>query len=193
MLCASKCDLFPTALRRVFGAASLLAFGIALDARAPAAARSARAPGTGLRSLAYGRPAPDFVFDAGTGPRRLADLAGRPVVINFWATWCVPCRDELDVFRTMRAAYGDSVALVTITDESPEAVRDFLATNALELPVVEDPARKIFDAYGVTPIPTTIVLRPGLGVAFVSIGELSWPELHGAIDGTLYPTTRRAT
>ncbi len=193
MLCAAKCDLYPAALRRGLRAVVAFALAVALAPHGAADARSARAAGTGLGPLAYGRPAPDFVFDEGSGPRRLADLAGRPIVINFWATWCVPCRDEIAVFREMRATYGDAVALVTITDESPDAVRAFLAANALDLPVAEDPARRIFAAYGVTPIPTTIVLRPTLGVAYVSIGELSWPELHGAIDGTLYPSVEHAT
>ena len=79
-------------------------------------------------------------------------------MINFWATWCKPCTDELAAFADLRRTYGDAVALITISAEDPGVARAFLQARDLAWPVVEDPDRKIFDAYSVGPIPVTIVL-----------------------------------
>jgi peroxiredoxin len=146
-----------------------------------AGARRHAAPETGLRTVAFAKAPPDFTFDTGAGPERLDALVGRPVVINFWATWCKPCTDELGAFADLRRTYGDAVTLVSISAEDPGVARGFLAAHDFGWPVVEDPARKIFDAYSVGPIPVTIVLdRAGL-VGHVSIGELDWAELQGAV------------
>ena len=151
-----------------------------------------RAPQTGLRSVSYGKAPPDFVFDEGSGPRRLATLVGKPVVLNFWATWCGPCRDELDSLEKLRARYGDAVVLVTISGEEPGIARSFLRERNIDLPVVEDSARKIFDAYGVSPIPVTLVLRGDGSVSYVSNGEITWDELQAAVDAVSDLTTPSA-
>ncbi len=144
-------------------------------------ARHARAPATGLRTVAYAKAAPDFAFDAGHGPQRLAALLGKPVVLNFWDSWCEPCRAELPAFARLRATYGDAVRLLTISDEPPGLARAFLAGRGLDFPVAEDPERKIFSAYSVTPIPVTLVLRADGTVTYVSVGETSWDELQDAV------------
>ncbi len=141
-----------------------------------------RGPATGLRTVAFAQAPPDFSFDAGAGPTRLAALVGRPVVINFWATWCKPCTDELGAFADLRRTYGDAVTLVSISAEEPGVARSFLETHDLSWPVVEDPARKIFDAYSIGPIPVTIVLDRAGRVGHVSVGELDWTELESAVD-----------
>jgi peroxiredoxin len=151
-------------------------------------AKHSRAPATGLRTVAFAKTPPDFTFDDGTGSTHLAALTGRPVVLSFWATWCEPCRAELPAFGHLRETYGDAVTLLTISDEPAGAARAFLQARHLDLPVVEDPARKIFDAYSVTPIPVTIVLRPDGTVSYVSVGETSYEELQTAVAAAL--TTR---
>ncbi len=149
------------------------------------AGKHARGPSTGLRTVAFSKAPPDFTFDAGDGPTHLAALTGRPVIVSFWASWCEPCRAELPVFVRLREMYGDTVALLTISDEPPGAARAFLAAQHLDLPVVEDPERKIFDAYSITPIPVTLVLRPDGTVSYVSVGETSFEELQAAVSAVL--------
>jgi peroxiredoxin len=156
---------------------------IALTAAWPssAGARRHREPSTGLRTVAFSQTPPDFSFDAGAGPTRLDALVGRPVVINFWATWCKPCTDELGAFADLQRTYGDGVELVSLSAEEPGVARAFLRAHDLSWPVVEDPNRKIFDAYSIGPIPVTIVLDRAGRVGHVSIGELDWTELQTAV------------
>jgi len=156
---------------------------IALTAAWPssAGARRHREPSTGLATVAFAKAPPDFSFDGGAGPTRLDALVGRPVVINFWATWCKPCTDELGAFADLQRTYGDAVELVSLSAEEPGVARDFLRAHDLSWPVVEDPARKIFDAYSIGPIPVTIVLDRAGRVGHVSIGELDWNELQAAV------------
>jgi len=154
----------------------------------PSSAHARRHPGppvTGLRTVSYAEPPPDFAFDADRGPQTLDALRGKPVVINFWASYCGPCRDELDAFAKLRSAYGDGVALLTITDEAPGTARAFLRARGVNLPVIEDPDRKIFSAYAITPIPVTIIIRADGTVSYVSIGEVTWDELHAAVASAL--------
>ncbi len=152
---------------------------------AASAKKHAHQPPTGLRTVAFSKAPPDFTFDSGDGATHLAALTGRPVVLSFWATWCEPCRAELPAFGRLRATYGDDVRFLTISDEGPGVARAFLEGLHLDLPVVEDPGRKIFDAYSITPIPVTLVLRPDGTVSYVSIGETSYEELAAALAAAL--------
>lgn len=142
-------------------------------------------PTTGLRTVAFGVRPPDFTFDVGTGPTPLSAGYGRPVVINFWATWCDPCRDELPVFQNLERRYGDRATLVTLSAEDGGVARAFLHERNIALPVAEDPLRVVFDAYSIGPIPVTIVLDPNGAVSHVAVGELDWNELKAAVDASL--------
>jgi thiol-disulfide isomerase/thioredoxin len=146
-------------------------------------ARRDRGAQTGLAAIKYAQPAPDFAFDAGAGPRRLASLFGRPVVLNFWASWCEPCQAEVAAFAALRRAYGDAVPLVTVSEDStPGAAAAYLRAHDVDAISVDDPGRKIFGLYSVVPIPVTLVLAPDGSVRHVSVGELDWPELQAAVD-----------
>jgi thiol-disulfide isomerase/thioredoxin len=147
-------------------------------------------PTTGLRTIAYAQVPPDFDYDFGAGANRLSMQFGRPVIINFWATWCHPCLDELSVFTRLQAEYGSQATLVTLSAEDPGVARAYLKEHELTLPVAEDPTRHVFDAYSVGPIPVTVVLRPDGTVSHVSVGELDWAELHTAVDAAIRVTAR---
>lgn len=160
-----------------------------LAAALPSGVDARRHASTGLRTVAYAQAPPDFTFDAGRGPQSLAGLRGKPVVINFWATYCPPCNDELDTFEKLQTEYGKAVDLLTIDDEPPGTARAYLRKRGIDLPVVDDPGGKIFEAYSLTngggPIPVTIVVRPDGTVSYVSIGEVTWDELRSAVTATL--------
>ena len=147
------------------------------------AARARREPVTGLKTVSYGKVAPDFTFESATGPEKLSALRGRPVVLNFWATWCPPCTEELPTFEKLRETYGDSVSLVTLAAQPAGVARAYLNANGPgDLILFEDPARKVHDAYSIDRIPVTVVLKPDGTVSWVLIGEVNWPELRAAVE-----------
>jgi cytochrome c biogenesis protein CcmG/thiol:disulfide interchange protein DsbE len=152
--------------------------------KASVEAHRVRAVPTGLAPIAYGRLAPNFAFDEVTaqGPASLAALRGRPIVLNFWAAYCEPCVDELGTFAKLRKQYGSKVAFVAVSDQTHDVTDAALQSRGIDAISIYDPDHKIFGLYGVAPIPVTLVLAPDESVTYVSVGELDWNELHGAID-----------
>jgi cytochrome c biogenesis protein CcmG/thiol:disulfide interchange protein DsbE len=137
---------------------------------------------TGLATVHYNQPPPDFTFTTSQGTtEHLSDLRGKPVVLNFWASWCHPCTDELKDFVRAEQTYGDRITLLTISSEPHDVAASYLRLWNISLPLVEDLGGTISKAYSVPPIPVTVVLDPQGDVTYVSVGELSWDELNAAI------------
>lgn len=146
----------------------------------------AAASGTGLPAIHYGAPPPDFVVQTAQGSERLSALRGKPIVINFWASWCPPCTDELPYFERLAQTYGDRVVIVTVDwNEQPGVADAYLRRHNIALPVVTDQQSDIYKAYSLFEVPDTIVLDARGNVTYVSVGGLSWPELNGAVEGVL--------
>lgn len=146
----------------------------------------AAASETGLTAVHYGTPPPDFPVRTTQGTQRLSDLRGKPVVINFWASWCPPCTDELPYFERLAQTYGDRVTIVTVDwNEQPGVAESYLRSHDLHLPLVTDEQSRIYRAYSLSEVPDTVVLDAQGNVSYVSVGELSWNELNGAVQGVL--------
>ncbi|MGH2753227.1 MAG: TlpA family protein disulfide reductase [Actinomycetota bacterium] len=108
-----------------------------------------------------GDPAPDFEAPLLTGGGTLAldDLDGKPVVLNFWASWCVPCKDEAPMLSRAAAAFGDRVAFVgvDVKDAHSDAVA-FVEDQDLDYLHVRDEDETIFRDYGLTGQPETFFI-----------------------------------
>ncbi|MGE3960682.1 MAG: TlpA family protein disulfide reductase [Dehalococcoidia bacterium] len=108
---------------------------------------------------ALGEPAPDFVLEeSGSGQRvSLSDFRGQPVVLNFWATWCVPCRTEMP---DLQAAYDaeDVVVLAVNWQESESVVQAFVDEFGLSFPTVLDSEGRVREHYGVVGLPATFFI-----------------------------------
>jgi thiol-disulfide isomerase/thioredoxin len=103
----------------------------------------------------------------------LNDFAGKPVFINFWATWCPPCRAEMPSIIALMEKTGDKANFVFITNESPEKVEAFLQKQGWDLPVyypVEN-APEVFQAQS---LPTTIVISKNGEIIHRSEGMRDW-------------------
>jgi DsbE subfamily thiol:disulfide oxidoreductase len=130
-----------------------------------------------------GEPAPTFSsFDLDGRPVKLADFRGRVVLLNFWASWCAPCRAE---FPRLRTVHGDKVAVVGVLyDDRAEPALAFAREHGATWPSVIDPRGEIAKAYGVGPgIPVTWVVDAD-GVARARHhGELHDADLTRLLDG----------
>jgi cytochrome c biogenesis protein CcmG/thiol:disulfide interchange protein DsbE len=115
-------------------------------------------PGTAGRISAE---APLFAWATPGGQlTNLEALRGQPVVINFWATWCVPCREEMPALDRVAAARPDVVFLEIDLQENPEAVTAFFVRYGVtHLQPVLDPQGKTTTRYGVLSLPTTFFVN----------------------------------
>ncbi|MFQ5678109.1 MAG: TlpA family protein disulfide reductase [Gemmatimonadota bacterium] len=154
---------------------ALLAFGLTRDARI-------------IESPLPGQPAPEFALrglDADT--LRLADLRGRVALVNFWASWCLPCRDEHPVLRELRRVYPESeVALVGILyQDSPENGRRFMRELGGDWPSAVDPGSRVAIEFGVYGVPESFFLAPDGTIVRKHIGPLTWELVQTTIDSLL--------
>ena len=152
---------------------------------APAQARRHDPNRTDLPTVFLTKPPPDFSYAAGMATHRLSEFTGKPVVLNFWATWCEPCIDELGTFAKISSTYGNSVDVLTVDSEDAGVARKYLQAHGYALPLAEDPTHKIRDLYTVSKIPVTIFIGKDGAVRQVVVGELSWGEIADALDTQL--------
>lgn len=110
-----------------------------------------------IASPLIGRPAPPFTLTpaGGGAPVSLASLRGRPVVVNFWASWCVPCAQEHPHLRSAAAALGDVRVLGIAYEDDEAGVRDFVARHGGGFPSLMDVDGRTAVAYGVLGVPET--------------------------------------
>lgn len=137
---------------------------------------------TGLQTIQYNAPPPNFAIPTAHGTQYLSDLRGRVVVLDYWAAWCEPCKDELKYFARAEKTFGDRVRVVTVSDDLHGVAASYLQFWNYDFPVVEDPSGAIKRLYSIKAIPVTLVLDPKGRVSYVSVGGLSWEELQAAIE-----------
>jgi thiol-disulfide isomerase/thioredoxin len=118
-------------------------------------------------------------FEAADGGQMtLADFQGRHVVLNFWATWCAPCREEMPTLSALQAAMGgDAFAVVTIATgrNDPVGMQQFFEEIGVDnLPLHRDPQQRLAREMGVLGLPITVILDPeGMEIARLQ-GDADW-------------------
>lgn len=125
------------------------------------------------------RIAPQFAISDGTQSADLSKLRGKVVLVNFWATWCAPCIDELPSLMELQRRMPQVTVVAISRDEDPDAYKRFLTKYHVELLTVRDPSLKVQDLYGTVQIPETYVIdREGrLRRKFVSAQNWTNPEI----------------
>jgi cytochrome c biogenesis protein CcmG/thiol:disulfide interchange protein DsbE len=127
-----------------------------------------------------GERAPDFEWVAPDGSRRsLGALQPRPIVLNFWATWCLPCREEMPLLERTAVAHPEVAFLAVDLDEDGDKIRAFfdeLGLQRLEplLDVGLDTARR----YGLASVPSTFFIDSGGTIRHIQIGEMDEDKLE---------------
>jgi thiol-disulfide isomerase/thioredoxin len=146
----------------------LLALGIAL----PAAAQ-----GYQVQAWPAVQRVPEFALaDMSGHVWRLHDLKGRAVLINFWASWCEPCLNEMPSLQTVADLYGPDklVVLAVNFKQSGPTIQNFVQKTALQLPVLPDPQGLVARQWGVKAFPTTVLVAADGKVRAVVQGEVDW-------------------
>ncbi len=120
------------------------------------------------------RPAPDFTLPDLNGNRvSLAQFRGQPVVINFWATWCPPCRDEIPRLIEAYEREKDSVTFIAISDEPADVVGPFIKEQAIPYINLLDSSYRVSSAYGIRALPTTVFINRDGEIEVYYTGEMS--------------------
>lgn len=124
------------------------------------------------------KPAPDITITSLKGEKlTLSDLKGNVVLLNFWATWCPPCREEIPSMMKLNATMTGKpyrMVAVSLDEGGKPAVDDFFRTSGYELPAYTDPDGKAAAAYGVTGFPETFVIDKNGVIIKKIIGPLDW-------------------
>jgi len=123
-----------------------------------------------------GSTASDFTFERDGKPTRLSDLRGTVVVLNFWATWCPPCVDEMPALNRLHAKMNaDGVMVLGISiDENADAYSRFLSEYQIAFPTFRDPSQKIAADYGTSKWPETYIIGRDGKIARKIIGPQEW-------------------
>jgi cytochrome c biogenesis protein CcmG/thiol:disulfide interchange protein DsbE len=132
-----------------------------------------------------GSPAPDFRLPAldGHGDERLADYRGRPVIVNFWASWCNPCRKEFPLIKqALRDHRAQHLAVIGVTyQDIPSDSRTFVKQKQATWPQSVDDGGAVASAFGVRAIPQSFFIRADGTIAARVFGFTSESALAGPL------------
>lgn len=155
------------------------------------AGESLNLPSLGAPSSAprVGARAPDFTLTAADGSTvKLSDLSGKRVVLNFWATWCPPCRAEMPDLNRVAGDYRDQGVVVLAVDqmESPDKVAGFFSEVGIgaspAITPIFDSEGTVAEAYHVTALPSTFVVDADGVIRDVTLGPLAEATLRAKLD-----------
>lgn len=123
-------------------------------------------------------------FDGGTGS--FEDYAGTPLVVNFFASWCTPCVDEMPAFEQVHTQLRGKVAFLGLNvTEQPDSARALIARTGVTYDTARDPAGDLLRAFGGVNMPTTAFVRADGTIAEVHAGKLDETQLRRIIDEEL--------
>ena len=104
---------------------------------------------------------------------QLADLKGKPVIINFWATWCIPCQDEMPLLENYSRKLSNSLIVIGVnSQEQPDVIRDFVTKYGITFPIALDSNGDLTRSYLINGFPTTFFVDKAGILRNIHIGVL---------------------
>lgn len=163
-----------------------------LRALAPAALLLAACGDAPPGTVSVGQPVPPYTAQSMDGDRAsLADLQGRPVLLNVWATWCHPCREEMPALEQLHREYsprGLRVVGVSIDQASAEQeIREFLQTSGASFDIWLDPNSDVTNQFSTVGVPNTFLIGPDGRLLWKKVGPVhaTDQELRALIEKSL--------
>ena len=134
----------------------------------------------GGRPPRIGETAPDFTVNGVAKAITLSQLRGKPVLLNFWASWCAPCVEEMPSLVQLQKQMGDKVTVLAVSIDSDEnAYRQFIRDHNIDLLTAWDPKKISSELYGTFKYPETYVVDRNGVIRRKFIGAIDWtnPEI----------------
>ncbi len=156
-----------------------LVLHLALPLLAAAGPSTASASDELLMPMPEAPLAPDFELSGPNGETyRLSDFLGRPLIVNFWATWCPPCRAEMPAMqRAWQQLEPEGIGLIAINvGEEADAVSAFLEQVPVSFPLPLDTDSKVTQRWPLRGLPTTFVMAPDGRLVYKATGEREWDD-----------------
>lgn len=137
---------------------------------------SAVAAAKELKPWSGGRTPPLVLRDIDGKSHNLADYRGQVVLVNFWATWCEPCRDEMPSIQRLKVKLAGKpfVVLAVNLDEPESRIRNFLSKMPLDFPVLVDQEKAVTKAWKVRVLPMSFIVGRDGRIRYSLTGELAW-------------------
>ncbi len=131
----------------------------------------------GMKAVSDERPAPSFRLTSLDGtPVDSMQLRGKVLLVNFWATWCGPCKEEMPALERLKSIFANKEfeLLAVTTDQQREGIRKYVATLGLHFPVLIDERKEVSAAFGVRGLPTTVLIDKQGRMAALVVGPRQW-------------------
>lgn len=132
-------------------------------------------------------PAPDFTMTDASGKTvSLADFKGKPILLNFWASWCGPCQSEMPAMQAAYEQYGSEIEFLIVnmtgmSGETQETASQFIKENGYTFPVYYDQSSSAQAAYGVSAVPQTYLIDPEGNIIGAAMGALDTASIEQGI------------
>jgi len=125
-----------------------------------------------------GERALDFTLETLAGDRvGYKDLAGRPIFVNFWATWCLPCLEEMPIIQELYEEYPGAFTIVAVSDEPVDTIREYVQKHGYTFPIYVDRSGTMGQEYQVLFMPTSVFIDAGGVIQKRHLGQLNRSDM----------------
>lgn len=141
----------------------------------------------GAAPRSVGRPAPGFSLHDGSRTISLQQYRGHALLLNFWASWCAPCVDEIPSLEALHQQLPGLPILAISIDDDPAAYSRFLTQYHVDFPTIRDPSQQVMHRYSTVQIPETYLINAQGRIVRKYISAQDWtsPDIEQALRGVM--------